>query len=59
MEALQARLAELDGLLAEASAFLRADSPGHQALRDRDGIKAALEVLEEAWLDLEEKRSGG
>ncbi|WP_243304322.1 ABC-F family ATP-binding cassette domain-containing protein [Geothrix oryzisoli] len=59
MEALHTRLAELDGLLADSSAFLRADSPGHQALRDRDGVKAALEVLEEAWLELEEKRGGG
>ncbi|HEY3271576.1 MAG TPA: ABC-F family ATP-binding cassette domain-containing protein [Geothrix sp.] len=58
MDVLHSRLAELDGLLADPSAFLRADSPGHEALRDRDGVKAALEILEEAWLDLEEKRGG-
>ncbi|WP_257306475.1 ABC-F family ATP-binding cassette domain-containing protein [Geothrix campi] len=58
METLHLRLAELDALLADPSAFLRADSPGHQALQDRDGVKTALHVLEEAWLELEEKRSG-
>ena len=58
MEVLHARLAELDERLADPSAFLRSDSSGHQALRDRDGVKAALEVLELAWLELEEKRGG-
>jgi hypothetical protein len=58
METLHLRLAELDAFLADPSAFLRADSPGHQALQDRDGVKTALHVLEEAWLELEEKRSG-
>jgi ATP-binding cassette subfamily F protein uup len=56
MEALHTRLAELDARLADPSAFLRSDSPGHQALRERDTARAELEVLELAWLELEEKR---
>jgi ATP-binding cassette subfamily F protein uup len=59
MDVLHIRLAELDGCLADSSAFLRSDSPGHQALRDRDTVKAELEVLESAWLELEEKRQEG
>ena len=56
MEALQARLAGLETQLADPSAFLRADSPGHAALREREGLQAELEELEAEWLDLEEKR---
>jgi ATP-binding cassette subfamily F protein uup len=56
MELLQARLAELDALLGEPSAFINAEAPGHQALRDRDAAKAELEALEMEWLSLEEKR---
>ncbi|WP_243287531.1 ABC-F family ATP-binding cassette domain-containing protein [Geothrix terrae] len=59
MDALHARLSELDAALADPSAFLRADSPGHQALKDRDGARAELEDLEIAWLELEEKRQEG
>ncbi|MFN7957060.1 MAG: ABC-F family ATP-binding cassette domain-containing protein [Holophagaceae bacterium] len=57
LEALQARLASLDGILADSTAFLRPDSPGHQALKDRDSAQAGLEVLEMEWLALEEKRT--
>ncbi|HEX9082166.1 MAG TPA: ABC-F family ATP-binding cassette domain-containing protein [Holophagaceae bacterium] len=57
LEALHARLADLDAQLADPSAFLRADSPGHLALEARAQLTAALEVLETEWLDLEEKRT--
>ena len=53
---LQERLAALDLLLADPGAFLRADSPGHQALRDREVTQVELEACELAWLELEEKR---
>jgi ATP-binding cassette subfamily F protein uup len=56
MELLQARMVELDALLGEPSAFINAEAPGHQALRDRDAAKAELEALEMEWLSLEEKR---
>ena len=56
MEALHTQLTELDARLADPSAFLRSDSPGHQALRDREAARAELEILELAWLELEEKR---
>ncbi|WP_243316940.1 ABC-F family ATP-binding cassette domain-containing protein [Geothrix paludis] len=59
MDALHARLSGLDAVLADPSAFLRADSPGHQALKDRDAARAELEELEIAWLELEEKRQEG
>ncbi|WLT32664.1 ABC-F family ATP-binding cassette domain-containing protein [Geothrix sp. PMB-07] len=58
LETLHRQLAELDGTLANPSAFLRPDSPGHQALKDRDRIQSELELLEAEWLELEEKRSG-
>ncbi|MBK8725089.1 MAG: ABC-F family ATP-binding cassette domain-containing protein [Holophagaceae bacterium] len=58
MDALHARLETLDAVLAEPSAFLTAEAPGHQALKDRDAAKAELEVLELEWMDLEEKRGG-
>jgi ATP-binding cassette subfamily F protein uup len=57
LEALHARLASLDSLLADGAAFLRSDSPGHQALKDRESAQADLEPLELEWLELEEKRS--
>jgi ATP-binding cassette subfamily F protein uup len=57
MEQLHARLAHLDHLLADPAAFLTADAPGHQALKDRDATKAELEVLELEWLALEEKKA--
>jgi ATP-binding cassette subfamily F protein uup len=59
MDTLHTRLAGLDGLLADPAAFLKSDSPGHQALRDRDALKEELEILELAWLELEEKRQEG
>jgi ATP-binding cassette subfamily F protein uup len=48
---------ELDAVLADPSAFLRPDSPGHQALKDRESTQAALEAMEMEWLALEEKRT--
>jgi ATP-binding cassette subfamily F protein uup len=56
MELLHARMAELDALLGDPAAFITADAPGHQALKDRETAKAELEALEMAWLTLEEKR---
>ncbi|MBI3132249.1 MAG: ABC-F family ATP-binding cassette domain-containing protein [Acidobacteria bacterium] len=56
MVGLHARLEEVDLLLADPSAFLTADAPGHQALKDRDAAKAELEELELEWLELEEKK---
>jgi len=56
MADLHERIAELDAALADPSAFLRPESPGHQALKDRDAAQAALETLELQWLELEEKR---
>ena len=34
-----------------------ADAPGHQALKDRDAVKAELDKLEMEWLELEEKKA--
>jgi hypothetical protein len=48
---------ELDAVLADPSAFLRPDSPGNQALKDRDAAQAALDIMEMEWLELEEKRT--
>ncbi len=59
MEAYHARLAELDALLADPAAFLSAEAPGHQALRERDSAKENLDGLELEWMELEEKRAGG
>lgn len=56
MAALHEHIAALDAILSSPSAFLTADAPGQQALKDRDDAKAALEVLEMAWMELEEKR---
>ena len=52
----QERIAALDQQLGDPGAFITADAPGHQALKDRDAAKAELEELELAWLELEEKR---
>jgi ATP-binding cassette subfamily F protein uup len=49
-------LARLDEVLSDPAAFLSADAPGHQALKDRDAAKARLDELELEWLELEEKR---
>jgi ATP-binding cassette subfamily F protein uup len=57
LEVLHGRMAALDGILADPSAFLRPESPGHQALKDRDVTQAELEVLELEWLDLEGRRT--
>ncbi len=51
------RLTELDGILADPTAFLRPESPGHGALRAREEVRSQLEPLESEWLELEEKRS--
>ncbi len=53
---LHERLGTLDAELADPSAFLRSDSPGHLALKDRASSQAELEILELEWLALEEKR---
>ena len=53
---LHERITALDATLSSPTAFLTGDAPGHQALRDRDTAKAALENLEMEWMDLEEKR---
>jgi len=58
LDGLHRRLAELDAGLADPAAFLKPDSPGHQAMKDREATQADLEVLEMEWLELEEKRSG-
>ncbi|MBS1766441.1 MAG: ABC-F family ATP-binding cassette domain-containing protein [Acidobacteria bacterium] len=57
MAALHTRIGTLDALLADPSAFLTTDAPGHQALKDRDAAKAELDGLEMEWLELEEKRA--
>ncbi len=57
MAALHARIEALDRVLADPAAFLTADAPGHQALKDRDAAKIELESLELEWLELEEKRN--
>jgi len=49
----------LDLVLADPSSFLRPDSPGPQAMKDRDRLQACLEPLEMEWLALEGKRTGG
>jgi ATP-binding cassette subfamily F protein uup len=57
MASLHGRIMELHALLADPATFIRADGPGHQALKDRDASRADLEVLELEWLELEEKRT--
>jgi len=57
MEALQTRIRDLESTLADPSAFITADAPGHHALKDQAAAKADLEELELEWLSLEEKRS--
>ncbi len=58
LASVQAQLAALDTRLADPAAFLRSDSPGHQALEDRAALAAALEALENEWLTLETLRTG-
>ena len=57
MADLHRQITELDAVLAGPATFLRSDSPGHQALKDREARQADLEVLELEWLELEEKRT--
>ncbi len=57
LESLHAQLADLDGILADSTAFLRSDSPGHQALKTREAVQSELGMLEQEWLELEEKRT--
>jgi ATP-binding cassette subfamily F protein uup len=57
MATLHAAIAALDEQLGDPGAFITADAPGHQALKDREAAKANLETLEMEWLDLEERRS--
>ena len=54
---LHAQLGQADAVLADPAAFLRPESPGHVALKERDSLQSELEVLELEWLELEEKRS--
>ncbi len=56
MADLHVQLESLDAVLAEPTAFLTAEAPGHQALKDRDAAKGLLEELELEWLELEEKK---
>ena len=58
LASVQAQLVALDTRLADPTAFLRPDSPGHQALEDRAALAAALETLENEWLALETLRTG-
>ncbi|HTL97437.1 MAG TPA: ABC-F family ATP-binding cassette domain-containing protein [Holophagaceae bacterium] len=57
MAALHARVEAFDATLADPAAFLTAEAPGHQALKDRDAAKAELDALEMEWLELEEKKA--
>ena len=59
MTDLHQRLTAVNVVLADPTAFLRPDSPGHQALKDRETDQIALGLLEEEWLELEEKRATG
>jgi ATP-binding cassette subfamily F protein uup len=56
MAELHERITGIDAVLTDPTAFLRPDSPGHQALRDRDAAHQELEACEMTWLELEEKR---
>ncbi|MCE1228139.1 MAG: ABC-F family ATP-binding cassette domain-containing protein [Firmicutes bacterium] len=56
MATLHERLQTLDECLADPSAFLTAEAPGHQALVAREAAQRELEALELEWLELEEKR---
>ena len=58
MEQLHTRITALEGILVDPGAFLSAEAPGHQALKDRDAAQAELDLLELEWLELEEKRHG-
>ena len=56
MDLLHARIARLDAVLGDPAAFINAEAPGHQALKDRDAAGIELAGLEGEWLALEEKR---
>jgi ATP-binding cassette subfamily F protein uup len=56
MNVLHGRIHELEAVMADPAAFISAEAPGHQALRDRDAAKDDLDTLELEWLELEEKR---
>ena len=57
LASLHGQITALDAILADPSAFLRPESPGHQALKDREAQQAELERVEHEWLELEEKRT--
>jgi ATP-binding cassette subfamily F protein uup len=59
MAELNARIAQFDAILVDPSAFMSAETPGHQALKDREVAKSSLDLLEMEWLELEEKRAEG
>jgi ATP-binding cassette subfamily F protein uup len=56
MEALHARIADLDERLSDPAAFMSAEAHGHDALKARGEAASQLEALEGTWLELEEKR---
>ena len=57
LAALHRQMAAHDATLADPSAFLRKESPGHQALKERETVQGELEILELEWLELEDKRT--
>ncbi len=54
---LHRQMVDLDAVLADPTAFLRSESPGHLALKDREAAQTNVESLELEWLELEEKRT--
>lgn len=56
LEGIRERLKSVDEALGDPSAFLRADSTGHQALKDRDTLREEQDLLEMEWMDLAEKQ---
>jgi hypothetical protein len=57
LAALHRRIMEFDAVMADPSAFLRSDSPGHLALRAKETSQFELEIFELEWLELEDKRT--
>ncbi|HLO67175.1 MAG TPA: ABC-F family ATP-binding cassette domain-containing protein [Holophaga sp.] len=57
MAGLQERIGALEALMADPSAFISAEAPGHQAMKDKEAAQGELDALEMEWLELEEKRS--
>lgn len=57
MEASRTTISELEATLGNPTAFMKNNSPGHQAIKDRDTAKINLETLELEWIMLEERRT--